>query len=53
MEEENVGLAPTTKRSKPLAVKKITIRRRGALALHIRVILLRRPQGLQINFRTR
>ena len=34
MEQKNVDLAPSTKRSKRLAVKKTTIRLKGALALY-------------------
>ena len=38
MEQENVGLAPSTKRPKRLAVKKITIGLKGAVAFYIKVI---------------
>ena len=44
--EQNVGQAPSTKRSKRLAVKKIILRIRGALALCLKVALQYRP-GLQ------
>ena len=49
MDQGNVGQAPSTKRFKRLAVKKLIIKIRGALAPYLKVAPWHRPE-LQSNF---